>query len=208
MVVSRNVTAAELEAAQAEVGIVLGEVAHQGARQDGDVPGGADLARVGQTRGVYVLGVSHPELLGPERHQGGELSFRSAQLLGHGDRDVVGGFHRHGADRLIDGDAVAGPKPEPGRRLVRGVRGDHHAVAQGNLAGLQRLEGQVERHQLGDGRRIAGAVGVALVEHLAGIGVDDDGRIARLAEEQAGVGDLGGGWSAEAQGGERHGEKR
>ncbi len=66
------------------------------------------------------------------------------------------------------------------------------AVGQGQLARLQRLEGEVERHQLGDRRRIARAVGVLLVEHLAGVRIHHIGGVARLAEQQIHVGDLGG----------------
>ena len=52
-----------------------------------------------------------------------------------------------------------------------------HLVAELDLAGLELLEQHVERHHLGDRRRIAVLVRVALVEHLARLGVDHDARI-------------------------------
>ncbi len=45
-------------------------------------------------------------------------------------------------------------------------------------------EGQVHGHDLGDRRGIARAVGLLSVEHFAGLGVDDDGRVFGLRREE------------------------
>ncbi len=148
------------------------------------------------------MGVVHPQLLRAQGHQGGELAFRSADPLGHGHGHVIGRLHRHRPDRLVHRDAVAGAHAEAGRGRAGGVGRDIDPVRQGQLARLQGLEGQVERHQLGDRRRIARAVGVLLVEHLAGVGVDDIGGVARLAEQQIHIGDLRGGRLGQGRGGQ------
>ena len=104
----------------------------------------------------------------------------AAQLLGHGHRHVVGRDHRDGVHRIVDVDRVAGAKAQLGRRLAGGARRDRDHVALVQPAGRQRLERQVERHDLGDRRRIARRVGPHLVEDLARRGVHHDRGIARL----------------------------
>ena len=51
-----------------------------------------------------------------------------------------------------------------------------------DLAGFQRLEGQIERHHLGQRGRVAQAVGIFAVEDLAGLRVDDDAGVLRLRQ--------------------------
>ena len=59
------------------------------------------------------------------------------------------------------------------------LRGDIEIGAEFDLAGLEPLEQQIERHDLGERCRVTRAVGAVFVQHRAGIGIDDDRRIGR-----------------------------
>jgi hypothetical protein len=58
--------------------------------------------------------------------------------------------------------------------LARGVPGNSQFLPQGHLAGIQPLEGKVERHQLGQRGGVAKAVGIVRFKHLSRMGVHQD----------------------------------
>ena len=114
----------------------------------------------------------------------------AGDVFRHRDGDVVGRLRHQGEDRILDGDRLAGLQAELRGRLSGGVLGDGDARAEAGLAAVDGLEEQVEGHHLGQRGGIALAVGVAGVEDLAGLGVDDDRCIAGGLGE-AGAGDEG-----------------
>ncbi len=71
---------------------------------------------------------------------------------------------------------------ELGGRLARRVARHVQHLAMRQPPGLDLLEGDVERHHLGERGGMAAPVGVLRVKDLAGIGVDDDAGIARIAD--------------------------
>ena len=71
--------------------------------------------------------------------------------------DVVGRFGDQRIDDRLDADRSAGLDAELGRRLRRGMRGERHLGRLLDLARGEPLEDQVERHHLGERRRVARA---------------------------------------------------
>ena len=78
-----------------------------------------------------------------------------------------------------------GASAELGRRLRRGV-GRREVLVEPEASGLERLEGQVQRHHLGERRRVVLQVGVVREQDFAGVGVDHEGgeRARRRPETQ------------------------
>ena len=76
--------------------------------------------------------------------------------------------------------ALAGPEAELARRLQRGVLRHREAALRRESAALEVLEEDVERHHLGERGGEAPGVGVPLVEHPAGRGVDHDRGVFRV----------------------------
>ncbi len=173
------VVAAEGEAAGCEQGIVLGVVAQQRPGQHGEVARGGDLARVGQARGIAESGAGHAETPRPDRHHPREGALRSGHRLGDHRRGIVGGLGDEAQHRLLDGDGHAGTQRQAPRH--GGCVGGHGKVLVHSQAPLlERLERQVEGHDLGDRRRMARGVGIDLVQDVAGACIEHDGGVAVL----------------------------
>ena len=127
-----------------------------------------------------VAGMVHAERMRLGGHQPGEFRLVAAQRLGHDHRHVIGRFGDDGADRGFHLDALTRLQAELGRRLRGGVRGDRHFRRHLDLAGLQPLEQQIERHDLGQRGRMTRAVGIGRLHHGARIGVHHDRGIGGL----------------------------
>src|SRR5262249_44769650 len=72
-------------------------------------------------------------------------------------------------------DALARLHAELGRRPRGGMRAEDDRRIELELAGLELLEQHVERHDLGERRRVANLVRIGIGEYGARIRVDDDG---------------------------------
>ncbi len=163
------------------------------------------LLVVGQAGGVVVGGVVHAERMRLGGHQLGEFGFIAGKRFGHHHRHVVGRFGHDGADRGSNFDALARLQAQLGGRLRGGVLGHRHFGRKLDLARLQPLEQQIERHDLGQRSRMARAVGVARLHDGAGIGVHHDRGIGRIVAfggglavlTVAGIGRAGGGRGGE-----------
>ena len=154
---------------------------------------GGDLLVVRQAGGVVVIGVHHAECARLAVIMPREVALAAAERFGHHHRDVVGRLGDDGLDGVLDLDRLAGPQAELGGRLLGGVLGDLHFARELDLAGLQALEQQIKRHDLGERGRVARAVGVGLLQHRAGIGVDHDGGVGRVVGGMGAAGDGRGG---------------
>ena len=125
--------------------MVIGQVLGQ----HGQVGRRGDLQRIGQARRIVEIGFLHADLARLLGHHLGEMGFGAADRLSDGHRNVIGAADHNGADGGIDGNGLAGTKPQLGRLLDRGVIADRQRRLHGDLAGLQRVEQQIERHHLG-----------------------------------------------------------
>ena len=104
----------------------------------------------------------------------------AAKCLGHHHGGVVGRLGDQPLDGVLDLEAVAGFDAELGRRLARRLLGNRHHGVERDLAGLQAFEQQVQRHDLGQRRRVARGVGIGGMQHTAVVGVDHDGGVGRV----------------------------
>ena len=112
--------------------------------------------------------------------QGGEAGLGPGDMFGDDHGHVVGAADGRGAHCVVQADRLTGGQAQLGRRLRRRARRNGQVVVQIDLARLQRLERQVQGHDLGDGGRIASRVGETREQDFTRGGVDHDGRIPTI----------------------------
>ena len=98
-------------------------------------------------------------------------------MLGDDHSHVVGAADGRGAHGVVQADGLTGRQTELGRRLRGRAGRDGQDVVQLDLARFQRLERQVQGHDLGDGGGIAPGVGEAREQDFARGGVHHDGGV-------------------------------
>jgi len=81
----------------------------------------------------------------------------------------------HALDGVFDPKRRTRAQAELGRILIGSMLRHRHFGVEGDLAGIQTLEQQIERHDLGERRRMAESVGARRRQHRAGIAIHDDG---------------------------------
>ena len=115
-----------------------------------------DLVVVGQAGGVLVDGAAHAERLRLARHQLGELVLVAGDGFRHHDGGIVGRARDDALDRVLDRDACC-PACRPSLVGVwpAACVGDLELAVELELAGLELLEQQIERHDLGERGRMA-----------------------------------------------------
>ena len=161
----------------AEDRVAARKIADNGARQRGDIACRRHMTHRRQPRGVEKCGAGHAE---PSRclgHPRGELAFAARDIFGERHGEIIGGFGGDDAHRLANADLRAGFQPQPGRRLAGSGRRDADHVTFADIAVAQFLEGDIQRHHLGDRRRIAWRIGLPGIKHFAIGAVDQDRRI-------------------------------
>ncbi len=154
---------------------VLGEGDNDGARELGKVAGGGDLALVGQAIDVGEIGPRHAEMLCRLVHALDGRLLIAGDPLGDHDGDVVGRFDDEELEGDVECDQLTLFQPELAWGLLRRLLGAHELGVGRDGACLQRLEGDVGRHQLGEGGGKPLGVGIFGVEHRAVIGLEDKG---------------------------------
>ena len=163
-----------LERAGAEIAVELGEALLDRAPEDHEVARRRHLLAVRQAGGVPVDGAEHAELACLAGHAGREIFLAAGDVLGDGRRDVVRRTGHDRLDRVLDGDRLAGPHAElrggHGGRVTR----DLELRIELQVAALDLLEQEVERHHLGDGGGVTQLVLALGVQDAAGIGIDDE----------------------------------
>ncbi len=157
-----------------EVAVVAREAILDGAAERRLIARRRHLFVVGQARGVAIGRPAHAERARLAGHQLGEIVFIAADGFGDHDRGVVGRARHQSLDGVLDADGLARAQAELGRRLLGGVLGHLHFGVELHLAGVEALEQQIERHDLGQRGRMAAGVGIVRGKRRAGIAVDDD----------------------------------
>ena len=75
-------------------------------------------------------------------------------------------------DQIAQRDRLARGQPELARRAARREGGNRKELVGPDASLIERLEGQIQRHHLGQRRRIGKHVGILLAQHLAGLRVE------------------------------------
>jgi len=166
--------AAKFETGSGEVSIVARETPLDRNPEQRLVACRRHLFVVGQAGGIAIGRTLHAERARLARHLPGEFLLAAGERFGHHHGSIVGGLGYEPEDGVLDCDGLSRPKPELGRWLRGGVVGDFERRIEPDATGLQTLEQQVERHDLGQRGRMAQAVGVDLMQRRAGLGVDHD----------------------------------
>jgi len=110
------------------------------------------------------------------RHLPGEIAFIAGDRLRDHHGGVVGGTRHQSLDGVLHADGLTGAQAEFGGSLLGGVRGNFHFGIELHLAGVEALEQQIKRHDLGERGRMTARIGIVGGERCAGIAVYDDGR--------------------------------
>ncbi len=154
--------------------VVLRVVVKEMPTEHGHVAGGRKVAGCRETVRVHEGRAGHAELFRGAVHAPGEGRLRPLDRLADGGRRIVRRLDRGGADQVAQGNGLAGLEAQPRGRLRGRVLGDRDLAVERDLAVLDRLEGDVECHHLGQGGGVEPRVGIVLVQNLAGAGVDDE----------------------------------
>ena len=132
------------------------------------------MPRRGQARGVLEDGPGHAELACLVVHEVGEVAAVAADMLGYGHGGVIARSHGHAGEELVHGDFLAGAQTHAGAAHPgRGMDADAGGAFQ--PAHLDAVHDHIHGHDLGQGGRRDGEVGIVLVQYLAGVQVDHDG---------------------------------
>ena len=171
-VVVADIAAVEHEGRHREIVILVGEVADQVPGQQREVACGRDLLRIRQAGGIAEGGVGHAEQTRLLGHELGEVLLVAAghQLAERASR-VIGRLRDQGQDGLLHGKIASGHQPELGGFHGSRAGGYRDRLVQRHAIVAQRLEREIEGHQLGQAGRITLQVGVVLLQHLPGVGV-------------------------------------
>ena len=167
------------ERALREITVILREVLAQRDAEGGHVARGRELAGVGQAVGIAEDRAVHAELTRLGGHHAGEVGFVAADEFTQRGSRVVRRLGDHRQDGGLDGDRATRADTELRRRLGGGLGRERNLAVLAELAFGEGFEGQVERHHLGEGRGITASVGFRRIQNLAGLSVDDDGRLPR-----------------------------
>ena len=127
---------------------------------------------VGQAFRVLVARVLHAERLGLLVHEFDEMLDRAAHAFGQRHGGVVARLHDQALDQVFDRHLHLRVDEHARAGHLPGARADRQGLLQGDLLGLERVEHQVGRHQLGQRGRLDRAVDVLLRQHLVGRDVE------------------------------------
>ena len=78
-----------------------------------------------------------------------EVTLLAAECFGDDHGGIIGGFRDQSLDGVFDADGLSRPQTELCRILLRSVLRYMHLGVEADLAGIEALEQQVERHHLG-----------------------------------------------------------
>ena len=172
------------ERGAAQQGTRRGIVLEQALGQPGQILRGAALGGIGQAVGIGEVRVGEPELLGLGVHRGHEGVLGAAQMLGHRGGRVVGGGDGHALEQRAQRRGLAGPQAHAIARGEGRAMAHQHRVLPLRAPGVERLAGEVERHELDEARGGVVLGGPLGVEHPA-LGVEQENGLRAQRERPA-----------------------
>ncbi|OIQ70592.1 hypothetical protein GALL_477940 [mine drainage metagenome] len=175
MIVVRDRMAAKGERHRRKVAIIAGKAVLNGAAKGRLIARRRHLIVVRQTGRIAIDRLGHPERARLAGHQLGEIILVARNGFGDHDGGVVGRARHQSLDGVFDADGLARAQSEFGRRLIGGVLGHLHFGIELHLAGIEALEQQIKRHDLGERGGMAARVGIIRRKRRAGVAVYNDG---------------------------------
>ena len=146
---------------------VFWKLGDDGAGQFRQIARGGDLARIRQAVGVGKAGARHAEFARRIVHFLDEGGFAASNRFGQHHGDVVGGFDHQRLQRHIDGQFAADRQADLAWRLQRRDERTGDFVIELQLALLDRVEGQISRHDFRQRGWMPQIIGVFGIEDLA-----------------------------------------
>ena len=141
-----------------------------------------------QPAGVLKVGAAHSQFGGPVVHGLHEHTLAAAHKLRHRHGGIVGGGNADGLEQFLQRHLFPRLQPDLAAAHAVGMLADGHDVGELDLARLQRLKGQQQRHHLGDGGNGTALIGIFLIKHRPGILIHKDGRLAGQVKVRGGGG--------------------
>src|SRR5947207_51087 len=105
------------------------------------------------------------------------MAFGAAKSLCDSHCYVIGGQHNHGLDGVLDRNGRARTQKKLRRRLDGRVSRNRDRGRKRHLPVLQLLEQKIERHHLGEGRRMTQRVSVTGVKRAPGLSIQNEGSV-------------------------------
>ncbi len=159
--------AAEADRGNVDEIFVFRQIANDAAGEDRKIAGRSDLTLRGQAIRIDIVRLRHPEPVRGLIHLSRKTIDRTSDALGEHHGHVVGRFHQHHLQRVIDGDLDPRPETHLGWRLRRRDRRYRQQGIQRDASVLDGLQRDIGRHQLGDRCGIPGIGGVLRLQHLS-----------------------------------------
>ena len=101
------------------------------------------------------------------RHQTTKRTFGAADVLGNNNGNIISRAGHDRLDRILDVDRGAGADAELRRFHRCGMGGHLQRRVEAHPPGFKLLEQQIERHDLGEGRRMAQRIRIGRVHDPA-----------------------------------------
>ena len=174
MIVVADRLAVIIERLRREVAVVARETVLDGAAQRRLIARRRHLVVVGQAGGIAIDRLGHAERACLAGHQLGEIVFIAGDGFRDHDGGVIGRARHQSLDGVFDADGLTRAQAEFGRSLLGGVLGHLHFGVELHLAGIETLEQQIQRHDLGERGGMTAGVRIVGGKRGARIAVDDD----------------------------------
>jgi len=132
------------------------------AGQDHYVPRRRQLSPGRQAVGILEKTMPHSERAGLPIHLFHETLYIASDVFGDGHGGIVGRNHGHAPEQLLEGDFAPGLDEHLRSARPPGLPADLHRIRGTDLAVADRLVGEVEGKDLGDGcgwKRVVGIMG-------------------------------------------------
>ena len=179
------------EAAGAEIGVVFRKIAHHAQAKGRHIARAGNLFGIGKARRVGECRARHAQVTGGAGHAPGEVLLRAGDMLGDGGRDIIGGLHHERPDGGLGRDRLANLHAKLRGRHARRPRRHADGRVEPQPAGIEFLEQDIERHDLGERCGMPRRIGLRGEQYLAVAGINRDGSkfligIRRCAEQSHG----------------------
>ena len=144
----------------------LRKVLHQAGCQNTQVFGRGDVPWHGQALWVFVARVFHAQCFGLGIHHVYKVFHRAAYAFGQDDGRIVARLNNHAFDQVEHRHLHLGVDKHARALHLPSALTHGHGLLERDFFGLERLEHQISRHQLGQRSRLNRLFRIRLRQHL------------------------------------------